>query len=162
MQGIESFLLAPVFFAVSGGRAEHIPFENLRVIAGTGETDPDCDLCNGEIVVLQKGKALFDAVAQKKIKGRLVQRLLEQTAKFAFAGVAGGGNLIEGDIAGIIFVDKGKRILQPLNLSCLRRAVEYVMAHEECQKEDPAFDAWCDRVIAAMEQAKNMLRKAVD
>ena len=44
----------------------------------------------------------------------------------------------------------------------LRRAVEYVMAHEECQKEDPAFDAWCDRVIAAMEQAKNMLRKAVD
>ena len=23
-----------------------------------------------------------------------------------------------------------------------------------CQKEDPEFDAWCDRVIAALEKAK--------
>ena len=36
----------------------------------------------------------------------------------------------------------------------LRRAVAYVMAHEECQREDPAFDAWCDRVIGALERAK--------
>ena len=40
----------------------------------------------------------------------------------------------------------------------IRRAVEYILSHEECQKEDPAFDAWCDRVIAALEQTKEQLR----
>ena len=39
----------------------------------------------------------------------------------------------------------------------LRRAITYVMAHEECQKEDPVFDAWCDRVIEALERAKGEL-----
>ncbi len=34
-------------------------------------------------------------------------------------------------------------------------ALDYVLSHpEECQKEDPEFDAWCDRVIAAVEEAK--------
>ena len=36
----------------------------------------------------------------------------------------------------------------------IRKAVDYIMAHPECQQEDPAFDAWCDRVIAALEKAK--------
>ena len=36
----------------------------------------------------------------------------------------------------------------------LRRTVAYVMAHEECQREDSDFDAWCDRVIGALERAK--------
>lgn len=36
----------------------------------------------------------------------------------------------------------------------LRRAVAYVLAHEECQREDPDFDLWCDRVIAALERVK--------
>ena len=37
----------------------------------------------------------------------------------------------------------------------VRRSLEYVLSHpEECQKEDPEFDAWCDRVIAALEKAK--------
>ncbi len=34
-------------------------------------------------------------------------------------------------------------------------ALDYVLSHpEECQKEDPEFDEWCDRVIAALEEAK--------
>ena len=36
----------------------------------------------------------------------------------------------------------------------VRRALAYILAHPECQKEDPEFDAWCDRVIAAQEKAK--------
>lgn len=37
-----------------------------------------------------------------------------------------------------------------------RIALDYVLSHpEECQQEDPAFDAWCDRVIEALEAAKN-------
>jgi nucleoside-diphosphate-sugar epimerase len=35
----------------------------------------------------------------------------------------------------------------------MRRAVKYILEHPECQKEDPEFDAWCDKVIAAREKA---------
>ena len=37
------------------------------------------------------------------------------------------------------------------------RTLKYMLAHPECQVEDPAFDAWCDRVADAMEQAKRTL-----
>lgn len=40
----------------------------------------------------------------------------------------------------------------------IREAVEYVLSHEECQNEDPAFDAWCDRVAAAMKEATEKIR----
>jgi hypothetical protein len=40
----------------------------------------------------------------------------------------------------------------------VRRTIGYILAHPECQQEDPAFDAWCDRVIAAVEAAKASLR----
>ena len=36
----------------------------------------------------------------------------------------------------------------------IRRTVEYVLAHEEFQIPDPEFDTWCDKVIAALENAK--------
>lgn len=36
----------------------------------------------------------------------------------------------------------------------VRRCVNYILAHPELQVEDPAFDAWCDRVILALEEAK--------
>ena len=36
----------------------------------------------------------------------------------------------------------------------VRRCVDYILAHSELQEEDPEFDAWCDRVIAAQEAAK--------
>lgn len=35
----------------------------------------------------------------------------------------------------------------------VRMAVDYVLTHSECQKEDPEFDKWCDRVIEAQEEA---------
>ncbi len=36
----------------------------------------------------------------------------------------------------------------------VHRCVNYILAHPELQEEDPAFDAWCDRVILALEEAK--------
>ena len=36
----------------------------------------------------------------------------------------------------------------------VRVALEYILAHPECQREDPEFDQWCDRVIAALEKSK--------
>ena len=38
-----------------------------------------------------------------------------------------------------------------------RRVLDYIQAHPECQVEDPEFDAWCDRVIDALEAAKKEL-----
>ena len=40
----------------------------------------------------------------------------------------------------------------------VRIALDYVLSHpEECQKEDPEFDAWCDHVIEALEEAKSRI-----
>ncbi len=40
----------------------------------------------------------------------------------------------------------------------VRIALDYILSHpEECQEEDPEFDAWCDRVIDALEKAKEMI-----
>jgi len=35
----------------------------------------------------------------------------------------------------------------------IQETIAYVLAHKECQIEDPAFDLWCDKVIAAREKA---------
>ena len=40
----------------------------------------------------------------------------------------------------------------------LRRTLRHMLATPELQVEDPAFDAWCDKVIAAMEKAKEDIR----
>ena len=36
----------------------------------------------------------------------------------------------------------------------VRIVLDYVLNHPECQVPDPEFDAWCDKVIAALEKAK--------
>ena len=33
-------------------------------------------------------------------------------------------------------------------------SLDYVLSHPECQVEDPEFDEWCDKVIAALEESK--------
>lgn len=40
----------------------------------------------------------------------------------------------------------------------IARTVENVLSHPELQTEDPGFDAWCDRVIAAREDALRAVR----
>jgi nucleoside-diphosphate-sugar epimerase len=44
----------------------------------------------------------------------------------------------------------------------IRETLAYILAHDECQIPDPAFDAWCDRVIAAREQAIQRVRAGED
>ncbi len=41
----------------------------------------------------------------------------------------------------------------------IRQTIDYVLAHPEYQKEDPEFDAWCDRVINAIEALKKELNQ---
>lgn len=40
----------------------------------------------------------------------------------------------------------------------IRRTVEYVLAHKECQVDDEEFDLWCDKVIAGLEKLKSELK----
>jgi hypothetical protein len=40
----------------------------------------------------------------------------------------------------------------------IRKTIEYVLAHKECQMEDPEFDSWCDKIIAAREKATEIMR----
>ena len=39
----------------------------------------------------------------------------------------------------------------------VRKALDYLLSHPECQVEDPEFDAWCDRVIEARQKALESL-----
>jgi len=36
----------------------------------------------------------------------------------------------------------------------IKNTLDYVLSHKECQIEDEEFDKWCDKVIAALENAK--------
>lgn len=42
----------------------------------------------------------------------------------------------------------------------IRETVTYILAHPECQQEDPLFDAWCDRVVGIMEQVRPQFKAA--
>jgi len=40
----------------------------------------------------------------------------------------------------------------------MRRTIEHILAHPELQTEDPEFDAWCDKVIGALDDAVRAIR----
>ncbi|MCQ2531846.1 MAG: NAD-dependent epimerase/dehydratase family protein [Saccharofermentans sp.] len=70
------------------------------------------------------------------------------------------GSLI-GDKANSVVFDnsKLKSVVPGLSMNIrpeegIRRTIEYCLAHPECQEEDPEFDAWCDKVIDVLENAK--------
>lgn len=42
----------------------------------------------------------------------------------------------------------------------VRESVAYVLSHPELQVEDAAYDAWCDRVVDALEKARTEIKRA--
>jgi len=76
------------------------------------------------------------------------------------------GDDLWGDKANSVLFDTSKlRRIVPEYNPCIsfaegcRRTVAYIMAHPECQTEDPVYDAWYDGVIAAQERAKEKVLK---
>ncbi|MCR5650775.1 MAG: SDR family oxidoreductase [Lachnospiraceae bacterium] len=74
------------------------------------------------------------------------------------------GSLLGDKSVSVVFDNsKLKRVVPDMRTNVrfdmgVRYALDYVLSHpDECQKEDPEFDAWCDRVIDAVEKAKNMI-----
>ena len=74
------------------------------------------------------------------------------------------GNLIGDKAVSVIFdCTKLKRAVPGFKATTrfdegVRRCIAYLLSHPELQVEDPEFDAWCDRVIEAQEQAKSSLK----
>ncbi|MCR5847791.1 MAG: SDR family oxidoreductase [Lachnospiraceae bacterium] len=73
------------------------------------------------------------------------------------------GSLIGDKAVSVVFDNsKLKRIVPEMKTNIrfnegVRRSLEYVLSHPECQTEDPEFDAWCDRLIDALEEAKKAI-----
>ena len=71
------------------------------------------------------------------------------------------GSLIGDKSSSVVFDNsKLKRLVPGMSTTVsfnrgVRIALDYILSHpEECQKEDPEFDLWCDRVIEALEKAR--------
>ena len=85
--------------------------------------------------------------------------LLAQCPQYDFCGS------LLGDKANSVQFDNGKVYrdtgIAPIRYTSFRegaaRSVAYFLSHPEAQREDPAFDAFCDRVERAMQAAKSML-----
>ena len=75
------------------------------------------------------------------------------------------GNLLGDKSVTVVFdCSKLKRVVPGFQATTrfhegVRRCVDYLHSHPELQVEDEEFDAWCDQVIAAQEQAKAALMK---
>lgn len=97
---------------------------------------------------------IADALSVKLHAVHVASDLLDACSDYDFAGS------LLGDKANTVVFDnsKLKKLVPGFTATVradqgIRSSVEYVLSHPECQKEDPAFDAWCDRVAAAMENA---------
>lgn len=71
------------------------------------------------------------------------------------------GSLIGDKSVSVVFDNsKLKRTVPDFNPTVtfaqgVRIALDYILAHPELQREDTEFDEWCDKVIDALEKAKN-------
>ena len=74
------------------------------------------------------------------------------------------GNLIGDKAASVVFdCSKLKRVVPGFQATVrfeegVRRCIQYILNHPECQQLDPEFDAWCDKVIEVMEEAKRKFK----
>lgn len=74
------------------------------------------------------------------------------------------GSLTGDKAVSVVFDNsKLKRIVPEFNpvisfAEGVRIALDYIQAHPECQKEDPEFDQWCDKVIESLETAGKEIR----
>ena len=85
---------------------------------------------------------------------------LDKCSDYDFAGS------LLGDKANTVVFDnsKLKRLVPGFTATVradqgIKACVDYIMSHPECQKEDPEFDAFCDKVVAALDAAVEQILK---
>ena len=103
---------------------------------------------------------IADALHVKLNAVHVASEFLDACSDYDFAGS------LLGDKANTVVFDnsKLKKLVPGFTATVradqgIRSTIEYVLSHPECQVEDPAFDAWCDRVIEALEEAKRKIRR---
>ena len=104
-------------------------------------------------------RIIADALGVKLNAVYVPSVFLDQCSDYDFEGS------LLGDKANTVVFDnsKLKRLVPGFTATVradqgIRSTIDYVLAHPECQKEDPAFDAFCDKVAAAMEKAVAEIR----
>ena len=103
-------------------------------------------------------RTVADALGKELIAYHVSADFLAETGKKY--GYDYAGELLGDKSVSVVFDNRklkravpGMRTTVPFHVG-VRKALDYILAHPECQKEDPDFDAYCDRVIAALEKAK--------
>ena len=103
-------------------------------------------------------QTIADALGVKLHAVHVTSDFLAETGKKYGYDFEGG--LLGDKSCSVVFDNrKLKRIVPDMRTEvpfCIgvRRSLKYVLSHPECQKEDPDFEAYCDKVIVALEEAK--------
>lgn len=102
---------------------------------------------------------IADALGVKLNAIHVASEFLDACSDYDFAG----GLL--GDKANTVVFDnsKLKRLVPGFTATVradqgIRTAIDYILSHPECQIDDPEFDTWTDKVVAAMEKAVKEIR----
>jgi len=126
-------------------------------LMGNVHTSGECyQITNDETLTWnQIYQAIADALGVELKAVHVSSEFLAEAGHYDFTG-----GLI-GDKANSVVFDntKLKRAVPGLNMNVrfeqgIRRTLNYVLSHPECQTPDPEFDEWCDCVINALDEAK--------
>lgn len=102
---------------------------------------------------------IADALGVKLNALHVSSEFLDSCSNYDFAGS------LLGDKANTVVFDnsKLKKLVPGFTATMradqgIRSTVEYVLSHPECQKEDPDFDAWCDKVVSVLSEAVSKIK----
>lgn len=104
-------------------------------------------------------QAVADALGVQLHPVRVSSDFLDSCSDYDF-----NGSMMGDKSNSVVFLnDKLKRLVPGFSAEKrfdqgVRESLEYIESHPECQNPDPAFDAFCDRVVEALEQAKEYVR----
>ena len=114
--------------------------------------------CDETLTWNQIYQTIADALGVEYRPYYVASDFLDQTGKYDYRGS------LTGDKANSVVFDnaKLKKAVPGLRMSVrfeqgVRRTIDHVLSHPECQEEDPEFDQWCDRVIEELEAAKKRI-----
>ena len=103
---------------------------------------------------------IADSLGVKLNAVHVSSEFLDACGDYDFAGS------LLGDKANTVVFDNGKlkRLVPGFTATVradqgIRDTIAYVLSHPECQRQDPEFDSWCDRMINALDAAKRAVRQ---
>jgi nucleoside-diphosphate-sugar epimerase len=117
-------------------------------------------ITSDEILTWNQIYAAIAAALGKPLKAvHVASEFLARAGDFDFTGG------LTGDKANSVIFDntKLKRLVPGFTATVrfdqgIRQTIAYALAHKQEQEEDPEFDAWCDKVIAAQEKALEIVK----